>query len=165
MSPPPRSSPLALTVLCLLHYKPLHPYGVQRLIKQWGKDQVVNVSQRAGLYRTIERLLAAELITVRETERDHQYPERTVYELTDAGRATTREWLDTMLAAPKQEFPSSRRRCPCCCCSPRRRCWPRWSAAQTRSPTPWPASTRAWPPRAPAGCRGSPCWKPNTSAP
>ncbi|MCM2430875.1 PadR family transcriptional regulator [Streptomyces sp. RKAG337] len=105
MSPPPRSSPLALTVLCLLHYKPLHPYGVQRLIKQWGKDQVVNVSQRAGLYRTIERLLAAELITVRETERDHQYPERTVYELTDAGRATTREWLDTMLAAPKQEFP------------------------------------------------------------
>lgn len=105
MSAPPRSSPLALTVLCLLHYKPLHPYGVQRLIKQWGKDQVVNVSQRAGLYRTIERLLAAELITVRETERDHQYPERTVYELTDAGRATAREWLDTMLAAPKQEFP------------------------------------------------------------
>jgi hypothetical protein len=40
----PRSSPLALTVLALLHYQPLHPYGIQRLIKQWGKDQVVNVS-------------------------------------------------------------------------------------------------------------------------
>ena len=66
----PRSSPLALTVLALLHYQPLHPYGIQRLIKQWGKDQVVNVEQRTSLYRTIERLLAAGLIAVRETGRD-----------------------------------------------------------------------------------------------
>ena len=49
------SSPLALTVLALLHYQPLHPYGIQRLIKQWGKDQVVNVEQRTSLYRTIEQ--------------------------------------------------------------------------------------------------------------
>lgn len=105
MSTAPRSSPLAMTVLALLHYKPLHPYGVQRLIKQWGKDQVVNVGQRAGLYRTIDRLLAAGLIAVRETERDQQYPERTVYEVTDAGREVAREWLNEMLAVPKQEFP------------------------------------------------------------
>ncbi|MFF1355370.1 PadR family transcriptional regulator [Streptomyces sp. NPDC058297] len=101
----PRSSPLALTVLALLHYKPLHPYGVQRLIKDWGKEQVVNVSQRASLYRTIERLNAAGLIAVRETGRDQQYPERTVYEITDAGRETARAWLEEMLSAPKQEFP------------------------------------------------------------
>ncbi|MQY11624.1 hypothetical protein SRB5_17430 [Streptomyces sp. RB5] len=105
MSTPTRSSPLALTVLALLHFKPLHPYGIQRLIKQWGKDQVVNVGQRASLYRTIDRLLAAGLIAVRETGRDQQYPERTVYEVTDAGRATAREWLAQMLAEPKQEFP------------------------------------------------------------
>ncbi|WP_240509773.1 PadR family transcriptional regulator [Streptomyces malaysiense] len=101
----PRSSPLALTVLALLHYKPLHPYGVQRLIKDWGKDQVVNVSQRASLYRTIERLHGAGLIAVRETGRDQQYPERTVYEITDAGRRTARAWLDEMLSVPRQEFP------------------------------------------------------------
>src|SRR6266568_1949699 len=95
----PRSSPLALTVLALLHYQPLHPYGIQRLIKQWGKDQVVNVEQRTSLYRTIERLLTAGLIAVRETERDPRYPERTVYELTDAGRLTARRWLEEMLAA------------------------------------------------------------------
>lgn len=101
----PRSSPLALTVLALLEYRPLHPYGVQRLIKQWGKDQVVNVGQRASLYRTIERLLAADLIAVRETERDQQYPERTVYEITDNGREVARTWLIEMLGTPKQEFP------------------------------------------------------------
>lgn len=100
-----RSSPLALTVLGMLHTRPLHPYGIQRLIKQWGKDQVVNVGQRAGLYRTIERLEAGGLVAVRETGRDQQYPERTVYEITDAGRAVTRQWLEQMLAEPKQEFP------------------------------------------------------------
>lgn len=101
----PRSSPLALTVLALLHYKPLHPYGIQRLVKDWGKEQVVNVRQRANLYRTIERLNGDGLIAVRETERDQQYPERTVYEVTDAGRETARAWLEEMLSAPKQEFP------------------------------------------------------------
>ncbi|MFI0775766.1 PadR family transcriptional regulator [Streptomyces sp. NPDC021212] len=69
------------------------------------KEQVVNVGQRAGLYRTIERLQAGGLITVRQTERDQQYPERTVYEVTDEGRAVTREWLEQMLAVPKAEFP------------------------------------------------------------
>ena len=101
----PRSSPLALTVLALLHYQPLHPYGIQRLIKQWGKDQVVNVEQRTSLYRTIERLLAAGLIAVRETARDPRYPERTVYEVTEAGRQTARRWLEEMLAEPRQEYP------------------------------------------------------------
>ncbi|MDX3131981.1 PadR family transcriptional regulator [Streptomyces europaeiscabiei] len=100
-----RSSPLALTVLALLHYKPLHPYGIQRLVKDWGKEQVVNVRQRAGLYRTIERLSGDGLIAVRETERDQQYPERTVYEVTNAGRETARAWLEQMLTVPKEEFP------------------------------------------------------------
>ncbi|MGA6156525.1 PadR family transcriptional regulator [Stenotrophomonas sp. NPDC087984] len=100
-----KSSPLGLAVLALLHYRPLHPYGIQQLLKQWGKEQVVNVGQRAGLYRTIERLQAGGLITVRQTERDQQYPERTVYEVTEEGRAVTREWLEQMLAVPKTEFP------------------------------------------------------------
>src|SRR6201989_197066 len=94
----PRSSPLALTVLALLHYQPLHPYGIQRLIKQWGKDQVVNVEQRTSLYRTIERLLAAGLIAVRETGRDPRYPERTVDEVTEAGRQHGRAGAEELLA-------------------------------------------------------------------
>jgi DNA-binding PadR family transcriptional regulator len=100
-----RGSPLALTVLALLHYKPLHPYGVQRLIREWGKDLVVNVGQRTSVYRTIDRLAGAGLVAVRETERDQAYPERTVYEVTDAGRMAAREWLTEMLAVPKKEYP------------------------------------------------------------
>ena len=105
MDPKFRPSPLALAVLSLLVTGPLHPYGMQRLIKQWGKDRVVNVGQRASLYKTIKRLHDAGLIAVRQTERDQQYPERTVYELTDAGREAARAWLADMLAVPRNEFP------------------------------------------------------------
>jgi len=100
-----RSSPLALTVLALLMGRPLHPYGIQRLIKQWGKDQVVNAGDRTALYRTIDRLHRAGLIAVRQTERDRLYPERTVYEITGPGRAIARRWLEAMLATPKAEYP------------------------------------------------------------
>ena len=105
MDPKFRPSPLALAVLSLLVTGPLHPYGMQRLIRQWGKDRVVNVGQRASLYKTIKRLHDAGLIAVRQTERDQQYPERTVYELTEAGREAARAWLADMLAVPRNEFP------------------------------------------------------------
>jgi len=105
MPPAPRPSPSGLTVLCLLGAGPLHPYGMQRLIKSWGKDQVVNVGQRANLYKTIKRLHEAGLIAVRQTERTQQYPERTVYELTEEGRRTGLIWLRDMLATPRNEYP------------------------------------------------------------
>jgi DNA-binding PadR family transcriptional regulator len=100
-----RSSPLALAVLSLLHAAPLHPYGMQRLLKLWGKDSVINVGQRANLYKTIRRLDQAGLIAIRQTERDQQYPERTVYELTETGRQATQDWLTDMLARPRNEYP------------------------------------------------------------
>jgi len=100
-----KSSPQALAVLGLLGAGPLHPYGIQRLLKLWGKDEVVNVGNRANLYKTIKRLHEADLIAVRQTERDQLYPERTVYELTDEGRRVGLEWLDSMLSNPRNEFP------------------------------------------------------------
>lgn len=98
-------SPLALTVLGVLEYRPAHPYRIQQVIREWGKDRVINVGQRANLYRVIERLLTAGLIQVRETQRDKLYPERTVYEITDAGRQASRQLLLEMLRSPRQEFP------------------------------------------------------------
>ena len=101
----PRPSPLALTVLFMLGGGPLHPYEMQRRMKHWGKDQVVNLAQRASLYKTIERLHQAGLIAVHKTEREQRFPERTVYELTEEGWRVGREWLTEMLATPRNEFP------------------------------------------------------------
>jgi DNA-binding PadR family transcriptional regulator len=100
-----RPSPLAVMVLSLLLPGPLHPYGIQRLIKHWHKDRVVNVGQRASLYKTIGRLRDDGLIAVRQTERSQQYPERTVYELTDEGRRLAGQWLAGMMADVRNEFP------------------------------------------------------------
>ncbi|MFD6159158.1 PadR family transcriptional regulator [Nocardia sp. NPDC060256] len=100
-----KRSPLAMVVLGILNLEPMHPYAIQRRIKEWGKDKVVNVSQRAALYKTIGRLLEAGLVAVRETGRDQQYPERTVYEITDAGRAACTTWLAEMIAIPRNEYP------------------------------------------------------------
>ena len=100
-----RRSTLALVVLALLHTSPMHPYQVQLKLKQWGKEKVVNVRQRSGLYRTIERLLEGGLVEVHATEREEQRPERTVYAITAAGEAVLREWQMEILSTPAREFP------------------------------------------------------------
>src|ERR1041384_6613889 len=80
-----RRSVLALVLLSLLAEEPMHPYRMHEVIKARGKDRIANVAQRNSVYQTIDRLLRAELITVLETARDVRRPERTVYEITDAG--------------------------------------------------------------------------------
>ncbi|MBI1258260.1 MAG: PadR family transcriptional regulator [Chloroflexi bacterium] len=100
-----KRSPLALAILALLHEAPMHPYRMQRLIKDRGKDQVINVGQRASLYQTIDQLLRAGLITLWETTRAEGFPERTVYRLTEAGHEAAVDWLREMVSTPDQDFP------------------------------------------------------------
>lgn len=83
----------------------MHPYKMQRLIKDRGKDQVINVEQRASLYQTINQLLREGLIASWETNRPEGFPERTLYKLTDLGHETTLEWMREMLSTPASEFP------------------------------------------------------------
>src|SRR6185436_7044947 len=101
----PKRSPLAMALLTLLWEAPMHAYRMQQLIKERHKDDVVNVAQRNSVYQTLDRLLRDELIKVRETTRDENRPERTVYEITDAGRETLDHWMWAMLSTPAREFP------------------------------------------------------------
>jgi len=98
-------SPLALVVLAFLAEAPMHAYRMHELIKQRGKDTVVNVGQRNSVYQTISRLLRAGLIQVLETAKDEGRPERMTYQITDDGAATLQGWMKDMLAAPAAEFP------------------------------------------------------------
>ncbi|GIH99509.1 PadR family transcriptional regulator [Planobispora takensis] len=94
-----------MALLSLVAEEPVHAYRMQQLIKERHKDDVVNVAQRNSVYQTIDRLLRDGLITVRETSREENRPERTVYELTDVGRQTLMQWMRTMLSTPAREFP------------------------------------------------------------
>lgn len=98
-------SPLALVVLVLLAEEPMHPYRMHELIKERGKEKVANVASRNSVYQAVERLDRLGLIKVRGTDRSTGRPERTVYELTPEGTATTLDWLRTMLSTPAVEYP------------------------------------------------------------
>ncbi|MBW5445983.1 PadR family transcriptional regulator [Cohnella sp. CFH 77786] len=98
-------SPVALAILALLAEEPMHPYRMQQLLKERGKDEVINVRQRASIYQTIDRLQRDGLISVQDTLKEAGKPDRTVYESTEEGRKLLREWLREMLSVPAQEFP------------------------------------------------------------
>jgi DNA-binding PadR family transcriptional regulator len=92
----------ALTVLCLLRQGPMHPYEMQRLIRERRKDKFLDL-KRGSLYHAIGRLRAAGLIEAVATLRDGRRPERTVYRLTGAGRDELVTWLRELLAIPVHE--------------------------------------------------------------
>ncbi|AJT42573.1 PadR family transcriptional regulator [Psychromicrobium lacuslunae] len=102
---PFKPSPLALAILGLLEIEPMHPYKIQQLIKKWGKDEFVNVGQRASLYKMIARLLESGLIAEQGSSKDSPYPEKTSYALTNSGRESSRAWLLKMLSTPRNEYP------------------------------------------------------------
>jgi DNA-binding PadR family transcriptional regulator len=101
----PKRSPLALAVLALLIEAPMHPYRMQQLLKSRGKEDVINIRQRASLYQTIERLQREELIAAGSVERGEGRPERTIYRITSAGRGVAVAWLREMIAEPQSEYP------------------------------------------------------------
>ncbi len=98
-------SPLWLVVLALACEEPMHPYRMQTLIRQRGKDHIANVAQRNSVYQTINALVRAGLVTIQGTSRKERHPERTLYEATEEGRRALRAWVRTGLSTPAREFP------------------------------------------------------------
>lgn len=89
----------ALTVLCLLRERPMHPYEMQRLIRERHKEDFLDL-KRGSLYHAIERLVRARFIEEAGTSREGRRPERTTYRLTDEGEREVLDWLRDLLAKP-----------------------------------------------------------------
>ena len=92
-------------MLWQLFQGPMHVYRMQKLFEAQGKDRVVNLRSRASLYQTIERLHRHGLVEWFATGRADRYPDRVVYEITDAGREVARQWLREMLHTTEGEYP------------------------------------------------------------
>jgi DNA-binding PadR family transcriptional regulator len=95
---------LALAVLSYLTVRPMHPYELGRTLRDNGDARSIKFNQ-GSLYMVIGQLAKAGYVTEVETTREGQRPERTVYALTDAGRAEFRDWLRDLVAEPKHEYP------------------------------------------------------------
>jgi len=98
------SNPLALAVLALSFERPMHPYEMAALLKQRHKHESIKL-RYGSLYTVIDMLHARGLIAPLETSRGGRRPERTVYTLTQEGRAQLRDWMRDLLGNPAKEFP------------------------------------------------------------
>jgi DNA-binding PadR family transcriptional regulator len=87
-----------LCVLGLLKTGPRHTYEMHRMIERTHKTFVTGLPR--SIYHAAERLLAAGHIRVTATTRDGGRPERTVYQLTEAGEQRLRSWVRLLLAEP-----------------------------------------------------------------
>ena len=94
-----------LTVLSLLRERPMHPYEMQRIIRQRHNDLFLEL-RRGSLYHAIEKLSRDGLVEELGTSREGKRPERTTYRITDAGVTELLEQLRSLLATPVIE-PSS----------------------------------------------------------
>jgi DNA-binding PadR family transcriptional regulator len=95
---------LALAVLSYLSQRPMHPYELGRTLREHGDARSIKFNH-GSLYMVVGQLAKAGYIAELETSREGQRPERTVYALTDAGRAEFRDWLTELVAEPQQEYP------------------------------------------------------------
>lgn len=99
--PRTRRDLVALTVLAFLFDRPRHPYEMLRLVREWRKDFAAGPPRR--LYHAVDRLAREGLIEPAEVSRDGKRPERTVYRITDEGRAEFESWLGELLTYPVPE--------------------------------------------------------------
>jgi DNA-binding PadR family transcriptional regulator len=90
-------NPLSLVVLGLLAEQPLHPYGMRVLMRERGHDRIVKAGP-ASLYDAVTRLADAGLVQAQEATREGRRPERTVYAITDAGKAALQDRVRDGLA-------------------------------------------------------------------
>jgi len=105
MGPRNRSNPLALAVLICLAEAPMHPYEVGTTLRQRGKHESVRLNY-GSLYAVVESLEKRGLIRPRETAREGRLPERTIYEITDAGRVEVHDWLTDLIVTPVNDYPA-----------------------------------------------------------
>ena len=103
MAPRNRSNPLALAVLICLAERPMHPYEVATTLRHRHKDESVRLNY-GSLYAVVESLERRGLIAPLGTAREGRLPERTVYEISDAGRVEVHDWLTDLISTPVNDF-------------------------------------------------------------
>jgi DNA-binding PadR family transcriptional regulator len=95
---------LALAVLAVVQERPVHPYEMASVLRARGKDQDMPIKW-GSLYTVVGNLERHGLIEAAGSERSGGRPERTVYRITDAGRAELADWVRELLGTPEREQP------------------------------------------------------------
>jgi DNA-binding PadR family transcriptional regulator len=97
------SNLLALSLLTLLMERPMYPYEMAATLRQRGKDEAIKINW-GSLYTVVQNLEKYGFIEAMDVVREGRQPERTTYQITDAGRAELKDWLRELLSEPAREY-------------------------------------------------------------
>lgn len=97
-------TPLSIAVLGYLAERAMHPYEICQLAVHRREDRLVKISP-GSVYRTVYKLEESGFARSLGTEREGARPERTRFEITDAGRKRLAEGIAEMLATRSPEYP------------------------------------------------------------
>ena len=95
---------LALAVLSTLWARPMHRYEMASIMRARGKEQDMQIKW-GSLYTVVDNMAKHGLVEAIETSRQGARPERTVYQITDAGREELLDWTRELIADPETEHP------------------------------------------------------------
>jgi DNA-binding PadR family transcriptional regulator len=97
------SNLLALSLLNLLMERPMYPYEMAATLRQRGKDEAIKINW-GSLYTVVQNLEKYGLIEAVDVAREGRQPERTTYQITEAGREELKDWLRELISQPEREY-------------------------------------------------------------
>lgn len=98
---------MALAILSVVVHRPMHPYEMAAALRGWGKDRDMAIKW-GSLYTVVQNMAKYGLLEESESTRQGRRPERTVYRITEAGRAELLDWTRELLSVAEGEFPRFR---------------------------------------------------------
>ena len=93
---------MALAALATVVQRPMHRYEMASLMRARGKDRDMDIKW-GSLYTVVASLEKNRLLEAIEVTREGARPERTVYQITDAGRDELVGWTRELIAEPEAE--------------------------------------------------------------
>jgi len=92
-------------VLSYLSRQPMHPYELARTLRENDDGRSIKFNH-GSLYMVVGQLEKAGFVAAQGSDREGNRPERTVYAITDDGRAELHDWLRELVETPEHEYPS-----------------------------------------------------------
>jgi DNA-binding PadR family transcriptional regulator len=96
---------LALSLLTLLMERPMYPYEMASMLRERGKDNAIKINW-GSFYTVVQNLEKYGFIEAVDVGREGRQPERTTYQITDAGREELTDWMRELLSVPEREHTS-----------------------------------------------------------
>ena len=97
------SNLLALSLLNLLVERPMYPYEMAATLRQRGKDESIKINW-GSLYTVVQNLEKYGFIEAVDVASEGRQPERTTYQITDAGREELKDWVRELISEPEREY-------------------------------------------------------------